>query len=92
MITVEIAGRDVKKYDAVMKELGLDAKTGAWAPGIQSPGADKTADGMMGVDVWDFEEDFVKFRDARLGPALGNFGGLPQPEISVMPLHDRWAR
>ena len=92
MITVEIAGMDVKKYDAVMKELGLDKKAGKWPKGIHSHVAGQTADGVFVVDIWDSEADFAKYRDSKLGPAFGKVGGVPQPKITVIPVHYRWAK
>ncbi|HLY08114.1 MAG TPA: hypothetical protein VKW04_02295 [Planctomycetota bacterium] len=92
MVTVEIQGMAVEKYDEVMKELSLSKKTSKWPKGIESHVAGKTSDGMIVVDVWKSEADFVKFRDSKLGPAFGKVGGVPQPKITVVPVHFEWAK
>ena len=40
------------KYDAVMRELGLDRLGAKWPEGILGHTAGKTADGWCVVDIW----------------------------------------
>jgi hypothetical protein len=90
IITVEVSGVDEKKYDAIMKELGLDKQGAEWPKGILSHVAGKTPEGMLVVDVWESEETFAKFRDAKLVPAFGKVGGMPEPKVKSVKVHYRW--
>ncbi|MBI3856448.1 MAG: hypothetical protein HY293_12245 [Planctomycetes bacterium] len=91
MFIVELPGVGQDKYDAVMKELGLDKAGGTWAKGIRSHSAGAGAGGWTVVDVWDSEADFAAFQQARLGPAFQKVGGLPEPKVTAIPVHFSWS-
>jgi len=82
MVTVEM-------YDAVGKEMG-DA--GASAPGNIIHTGGVTPSGVIRVyDVWESVEDWERFRDNVLGPAVQKVsGGQPpgEPRTEVYELHD----
>ena len=86
---IEFTGVGQDKYRAVQKELGLDKKDGKWPDGIISHVAGKTANGWCVVDVWESEQAFRRFRENRLGPALGKVGGMPKPAVSMFTVFHR---
>ncbi len=92
MVVVEIPGLDQTKYEAVMKELGLHKKGAKWPKGIVSHVAAADADGLSVTDVWASEKDFAKFRDAKLGPAIGKAGITAKPKIKVVPVLYQWGK
>lgn len=92
LVTVEMQGMGTDKYDAVMKEMGLNKKGAKWPKGAESHVASAANDGLFVVDVWKSEADFKKFTEKTLGPALGKLGISVQPKITVRPLHNRWAK
>ena len=92
MITVEIPGMDLAKYDAVMKEMGLSKRNAKWPKGIESHVASQSADGLLIVDTWKSEADFKKFSEKTLGPTFGKLGLSAQPKITVLPIHYCWAK
>jgi len=89
---VEIQGLGTDKYDAVMKEMGLDKKKSKWPKGAESHVACASNDGLFVVDTWKSEADFKKFSEKTLGPAFGKLGISAQPKITVRPIHNGWAK
>lgn len=92
MVMVDIPGLDQTKYDAVMKELGLNKKGAKWPKGAVSHVAGADADGLSVTDVWASEKDFVKFRDEKLGPAFGKAGISAKPRIKILPILNEWSK
>ena len=88
--SLEFANIGMEKYDAVMKELGLDKKDAKWPKGVISHAAGKTSNGMCVVDVWESEEAFGQFREKQLNPAFQKVGGIPEPRITTAKLHNRY--
>jgi hypothetical protein len=74
-------------YDRVMENMNWSRET--WPSGCQCHYAAKTPDGLFIFDVWDSAEDWHRFADERLGPALAEATGgqVPQMEPSFYPLH-----
>src|SRR5437773_7010889 len=89
MFSMEFTGVGADKYDAVMKELGLDKKGAKWPKGYLSHVAGKSPDGMSVVDVWESEAAFAKFREKQLMPAFEKVGGLPEPRVVVSKVVNR---
>lgn len=89
MFSMEFTGVGIDKYDAVMKELGLDKKAAKWPKGIISHAAGKSQDGMCVVDVWESEAAFGTFREKQLMPAFQKVGGMPEPRVTVSKVHLR---
>jgi hypothetical protein len=77
------------KYEAVMKELGLQSANANWPKGIISHIAG--SDGMYVVDVWESQRDFDTFADSRLKPAFEAVGGLPMPSVTTFVVHNSYS-
>jgi hypothetical protein len=78
------------KYDAVMKEVGLDKKDSQWPKGILFHAAGPIKGGGWHiVDVWEDKESFAKFRETRLLPAFEKIGGIPQPRVTISQVYLR---
>ena len=86
---LDFANMGQDKYEAVMKEIGLDQKGAKWPEGIISHVAGKTANGWSVVDVWDSEQAFGRFKETRLGPAFGKVGGVPEPRVTTFTVFHR---
>ena len=77
------------KYDAVMRELGLD-RLGAKLPnGALSHTAGKNGTGWGVVDIWESEAAFAKFRETRLVPAFKKVGGVGEPRVTSFQVYAR---
>lgn len=46
-------------------------------------------DGMRVTDVWESAEDFQRFVDSRLMPAVQELGIEGEPRVAIHPLHGR---
>jgi hypothetical protein len=77
------------KYEAVMKELGLQSANANWPKGIISHIAG--SDGMYVVDVWESQRDFDTFADSRLKPAFESVGGLMMPSVTTFVVHNSYS-
>ena len=86
MMVIELPGMGQPQYDAVMQALGL-SKVSAWPKGVLSHAAGPSPAGWTVVDLWESEADFVAFQQSRLGPAFQKVGGLPEPKVTVIPVH-----
>ena len=78
------------KYDAVMKELGLDQPGATWPEGILSHTAGKTANGWCVLDIWESEAAFGKFSETTLGTAFGKVGGISEPTVTTIQVYNRY--
>ena len=86
-LILQFPGMDAKKYEGVMKELGL--RNGkSWPKGIVSHVAGVTDEGFCVIDVWDSKQDFDTYMDTRLKPAFQAAGGLPQPRVTTFDVHN----
>ena len=83
IFTMEFPGVGQEKYDAVMKELGLDKKGAKWPKGILSHVAGPTSGGWCVVDVWESEAAFGKFQEKQLKPVFPKVGGMPEPKVTA---------
>ena len=86
-LVMQFTGVDAAKYEAVMKELGLQSANANWPKGIISHVAGFDSDGMYVVDVWESQRDFDEFADSRLKPAFEAVGGLPMPRVTAFNVH-----
>jgi hypothetical protein len=89
MSVLEFAHLGHEKYDALLKELGLDQSGAKWPDGILSHTAGKTAGGWCVVDVGESESAFEEFRATRLSPAFERVGGIPEPCITAVQVRNR---
>ena len=86
--TVEISGMTTAIYDQVMANMN-------WGPDNLPDGfithycCDK-GDGLFIFDVWEKEDDWHRFSEERLGPAIAaaTGGEGPRPEPRFFPLHN----
>jgi hypothetical protein len=87
---VEPDDRSTTNYDAIRARLNVDAARPA---GLIVHTAGFTGTGLFRIlDVWESEEDWQRFREERLMPAVGavmqtGSGGPPTAEYTY-PLHD----
>src|SRR3954452_108845 len=89
-LTMQFAGMDTKKYDAVMGQLGLSSAIANWPQGILSHVAGPTSDGLCVVDLWESQQDFDAFMNSRLKPAFDAVGGLPQPSVTSFQVYNSY--
>jgi hypothetical protein len=86
LLIFELPGVGPDKYDQIMKALGFDQKPN-WPKGFISHAAGAGPNGWTVVDLWESEADFGAFQQSQLGPAFLQVGGLPEPKITVIPVH-----
>ena len=77
---MEFKGMSKDKYDAVMKELGLDKPNAQWPKGIVTHIAGSIPTGWCVVDVWESQPAWETFLTKQLLPAIDRVGGIPKPE------------
>jgi len=77
------------KYDAIMKDLGLDRMGAKWPEGSLSHTAGKSANGWCVVDIWESEAAFAKFRESRLAASFARVGGMPEPKVTTFEVYYR---
>ena len=88
---MEFNGIGQDKYDAIMKEIGLDKAGGKWPEGIISHLAAKTQSGWLVVDTWDTADQFNRFLEGRLKPSFGKVGGMPEPRVVTGEIYNRYS-
>jgi hypothetical protein len=86
VVTIEF-GASVEEYDAVNEK--LDPRSNPPAGLIIHTGS-VTDSGIRVVDVWESEQQFMDFREQRLGPAVGEVMGenAGPPNVQVLEVHD----
>ncbi len=77
------------KYEAVVRELGLDRMGASWPEGILGHTAGKSVNGWCVVDIWESEAAFTKFRESRLAAAMKKVGGFPEPKVTTFQVYNR---
>jgi len=82
-LLINIPGATIEQYDQVDEGIG-EPRLGE---GQTYHVAGKTEDGLCVVDVWESREHFDRFLDERLGEQLQR-AGVPQPEITEVPIHN----
>jgi hypothetical protein len=81
---LEWSGVTLDQYDAVIRDLELGGR--AYPGGIFHV-AGPTESGIRVVDVWESQEAFNGFLQARLAAALRKNGVQP-PQVQVWPVHN----
>jgi hypothetical protein len=76
-----------EQYDAVVAEMGLTGQPASAVAGLIFHMAGPTEDGWRVIDAWESEAALTTFQRDRLFPAAAKVGGLPQPQVQVMPIH-----
>ena len=86
-VVIDLAGVTAAQHDALVAAMGLDGQPVTAVPGLVFHVAGPTATGWRVIDVWETEADLDRFQRERLGPAAAQIGGLPAPQVQVMPVH-----
>lgn len=86
--TLDITDLTPAEYRAVLDELGVEARP---EPGLYQHVAYPTEFGFRIVEIWDREEGFNRFLEARLAPATAAVGQQRETKITVNPLHNFFA-
>jgi hypothetical protein len=89
-LVMHFKGVKMDQYDAVMKEMGLAGDKAAWPDGIISHMAGRTAEGMCVIDLWQSQAQFDKFFQGRVIPAMQRTGGMPEPEVIKLDVHNSY--
>ncbi len=85
---LQFSGVGVDRYDAVLRELGLNTNNARWPKGVITHVAGKTPQGMCVVDFWESEADWQNFLTSRLTPAIEKVGDIPRPQITEFTVHN----
>ena len=82
---VILRGVSQEQYDAVRAECG-------WLEEVPVGGLAHLSwwegDDNHSMDAWESEEDFGRFGEDRLGPAMAKVGVTAQPEVTFHPSHE----
>lgn len=81
---LDFPGVTQAQYDAVLDELDLGGKT--YQGGIFHV-AGPVDGGWRVVDVWESQDAFDRFFQAKLGQALQH-AGVPAPQVTAWPVHN----
>jgi hypothetical protein len=85
MVCINWPGATVDQYEQLREEIGWDVDK---PQGGIVHVAGFTANGMRITDVWETPDDFQRFSDQSLMPAIAKLGlEVEEPEIDVVPLH-----
>jgi hypothetical protein len=79
-------GATAEQYDAAIKAIGHGAMGTPHVGGALFHWAAVTSDGVRVVDVWDSREQFERFSEEKVVPAVQQ-AGLPEPEIQYTDIH-----
>ena len=79
------------KYEAVVRELGLDRLGANWPEGILGHTAGKTGNGWCVVDILESEAAFAKFQQPRLKTAFTKVGGIAEPKVTTFQTYNRYS-
>jgi hypothetical protein len=52
--------------------------------------AGRTAEGMCVIDLWQSQAQFDKFFQGRVIPAMQRTGGMPEPEVIKLDVHNSY--
>ena len=78
-------GVSPEEYDRVVQELGIEENH---ADGGMLHLAGLDDGGLRIVDVWESQEAFERFAEARLMPTVQKVGLEGQPDVTVVELHN----
>lgn len=82
----EIPGMTTDVYDQVMENMGWSRDT--VPEGMISHYACQTPEGLFFFDVWETADDWKRFAEERLGPAMdAATGGQAPPEPRFYPIY-----
>jgi hypothetical protein len=87
-VVIDVPGLTADQHDALVDAMGLTDQPAAAVPGMIFHVSGPTATGWRVIDVWADEAAMVRFQRERLGPAVAQIGGMPQPQVQVTPVHE----
>jgi hypothetical protein len=90
-LVIRLQGVGSDKYDAVMKEAGMEGASAQWPEGLLSHIAGPAGRNWCVVDVWQSQVHFDKFLGT-LQAAMAKVGGVPIPEISPFDIHNSYRK
>ena len=86
-LIMDFAGVGQDKYEAAMKELGMEmGKRPDFEGGLMHI-AGPSDNGWTVIDVWESQEHFDRFLADHLGPTSAKVG-IPQPSVRVVPVYN----
>jgi hypothetical protein len=91
VLLLELPGMTPEIYDAINERMGFP---GTVPEGLLTHIAGIEETGMRFVDVWESEEQFERFLQERLLPAMGEIDGqgpVSPPRVVQLPLYQRWS-
>ena len=91
VLMLELPGMTPEIYDAINERIGFP---GTVPEGLETHIAGVEETGMRVVDVWESEEQFERFLQGKLLPAMGEIdeqGSVSAPRVVRLPLYDRWS-
>ena len=85
---VEAPGVNAEGYDSIMQHLEWETKPKP--QGFVSHYAGPTSDGWLVFDIWESQDDFERFSEERLFPAMQTaFGEVPDMSPKFIPIHNQ---
>jgi hypothetical protein len=84
----DFPGMTQEQYDSVAKEVAPGNNRATWAPGGLFHFAGPVEGGWRVVQVWESEEAFHKFAEAKLVPAFQRTGLAPMPPPQTWTIHN----
>jgi hypothetical protein len=89
-IRIKLAGVTQEMIDQANRHIDVDSNP----PDGLLFHASGPIDGGWGIiDFWQSREQFDRFAEQRIGPAVGSLGGdPPQPDIREFPVHEHFPR
>lgn len=86
-VDLNFPGATADQYDAAVKAIGHGAPGTPHVGGALFHWAAVTSDGVRVVDVWDSREQFERFSQEKIVPAVEQ-AGMPAPEIQFFDIHN----
>jgi hypothetical protein len=86
-VVIDFNGATLHQYDRVIKKMGF-SPGGPGAPGCISHWATKTREGVRVTDVWETREQFDRFAQEKIGPAIQAVGVPRPPETTFHEVHN----
>jgi hypothetical protein len=86
-VEVNVPGATLDQYDQVIEKLGLTAG-GKAPPGELFHWVTATDDGIRVINVWETKEQWEKWLEGNVGPAMAEVGVPGPPEVTYSEVHN----
>jgi hypothetical protein len=86
-VDLNFPGATAEQYDEAVKLIGHQGPGAPHVGGALFHWAAVTSDGVRVVDVWDTREQFERFSQEKIVPAVAQ-AGMPAPEIEFIDIHN----